>query len=133
MPTITQDLIRRGASGTGGWTRKQLELLGVQYPPRSGWRQFICGRFISEKDQAEFLALKDSSRARQKAIAAGEKQSDLFSGPAAAPKRPLVVRGKTTPCDPGIKICPAPCGIPPWEECPNCNFEKILEGILSCC
>jgi len=54
---ITAELIAAGKSERGGLSRKQMTLLGVEWPPRSGWRQLIIGRPISDDDADEFIRL----------------------------------------------------------------------------
>ena len=36
---ISNELITNIATAQCGWTRKQLKILGVPWPPPSGWRQ----------------------------------------------------------------------------------------------
>lgn len=55
---ITQRLIESGMSEQGGWNRKQLELIGVKWPPLRGWRRRAEGMLISESDAATFVRLK---------------------------------------------------------------------------
>lgn len=46
-------------SAHGGWTRRQLDILRVQWPPASDWKNKCRNRKISAVDAAEFLALND--------------------------------------------------------------------------
>jgi hypothetical protein len=61
MTIITRELIFSGRSDAGGWNRKQLEVLGIAWPPRHGWIDRLCGREISDSAAAEFLSLKKRS------------------------------------------------------------------------
>lgn len=54
---ITEELITAGTSERGGFSKRQLALLGVDWPPVSGWKKAIIGRSISEEDAEEFLQL----------------------------------------------------------------------------
>lgn len=54
---ITEDLIAAGTSERGGLSKRQLALLGVDWPPLSGWKKSIIGRSISDEDAEEFLRL----------------------------------------------------------------------------
>jgi hypothetical protein len=56
---VTAELIEAGCSRHGGWTRRQLGLLGVPWPPQHGWKQAAIGRRICASDANYFLALKD--------------------------------------------------------------------------
>ena len=56
---VTNDLLRRGQSGAGGWNRQQLRLLGIeQWPPPHGWQKRILGRPIAMEDVERFIALR---------------------------------------------------------------------------
>lgn len=65
---ITQELIESGQSGNGGWTREQLELIGVQWPPKHGWRQRVQGMEIPEADAQKFVAMRGMTLKRQKRL-----------------------------------------------------------------
>jgi len=59
MIRITVDLIQAGRSRRGAWTRKQLALIGVAWPPPKGWKRRIIGEPILESVATEFVALRD--------------------------------------------------------------------------
>jgi hypothetical protein len=54
---ITNDLIAAGMTGNGGWTRIQLALIGVSWPPPKGWRRRAIGRRIPKDDAERFVAI----------------------------------------------------------------------------
>ena len=56
---IDKDLLDRGKSRNGSWSRKQLSLLGVKWPLKSGWSRRMIGEIIPSKDAQEFIELKD--------------------------------------------------------------------------
>ena len=58
MAIITRELIREGQSLAGGWNRKQVELLGLSWPPKHGWQHKLLGTEISEASAARFVALR---------------------------------------------------------------------------
>jgi hypothetical protein len=84
---ITHAFVEAGRSINGGWTKEQLAILGIDFPPVKGWKKKVCGRKqVIPRDQAErFLSLKDSGRrakARLKREArreAKDAQPTLFS------------------------------------------------------
>jgi hypothetical protein len=52
---LTRQMVLRGRGPRGGWTRKQLALIGVSWPPPKGWldqlaarRQLIDGQTLDE-------------------------------------------------------------------------------------
>jgi hypothetical protein len=58
--TVTIGLIEKGKSLRGGWSRRQIELLGITYPPTHGWAKRSVGNKITASEAEEFLALKDA-------------------------------------------------------------------------
>jgi hypothetical protein len=61
---ITEHIIEQGKSKSGGWSRKQLELLDVQWDinhhsPFKGWKQTLVGRDVDEDKIEVFISLKD--------------------------------------------------------------------------
>jgi hypothetical protein len=57
---LTHELIESGQSRVGGWSAAQLLLLGIQWPPRQGWKRRLVGTQIKRSDFQKFLALKDA-------------------------------------------------------------------------
>jgi hypothetical protein len=55
---ITHEFLDRGMSERGGWTRSQLEILGVEWPPESGWPRRVIGTELDELDAEAFLSLR---------------------------------------------------------------------------
>jgi hypothetical protein len=56
---ITPQLIAEGKSSKGGWSRRQLELLGVVWPPQNGWHKIVIGTPIRVGEADEFVRLRD--------------------------------------------------------------------------
>ncbi len=44
---ITLEVIEKLKTRAGGWTRRDLALLGVPWPPVSGWKDRIIGNEMS--------------------------------------------------------------------------------------
>lgn len=78
MFEITEDFIVAGMSGNGGFNYAQLRLLGVEIPPKTGWKTKIIGKMIPKSVAQEYLNMKG----RTKKVARKEKikqiQSELF-------------------------------------------------------
>lgn len=55
---ITATLLDAGKSIRGGWNRKQMDILGVSWPPREGWQRSVIGKDISGDDAERYLALR---------------------------------------------------------------------------
>ena len=60
MPTITTKLIYDGRSANGGWSKSQLKILGIDWPPKQGWIEEVEGLQITLEKAAKFISLKDS-------------------------------------------------------------------------
>jgi hypothetical protein len=59
---ITAEWIHKHKTPRGGWTRKQLQAIGVNWPPEKGWIERCRGREISDQQRQTFMA---ESAARQ--------------------------------------------------------------------
>ena len=53
---ITRDWIMQHRTARGAWTRKQLEAIGVRWPPQRGWVGLSSGQEITADQQARFEA-----------------------------------------------------------------------------
>lgn len=58
MTVITEEFLALGRSTAGGWTKAQLALLGVPWPPVAGWKATILGKSINDEAVAAFVAGK---------------------------------------------------------------------------
>lgn len=56
---VTKQLILDGRSRNGGWSRKQVLILGLAWPLTHGWMKRVIGNPISDSDARLFLELKD--------------------------------------------------------------------------
>lgn len=54
--TITDTLVERGKSAAGGFSKAQLSLLGIAWPPAAGWKKQIIGQQITEEAAAQFIS-----------------------------------------------------------------------------
>lgn len=67
---ITDDFLAAGASSQGGFSRQQVELLGITWPPQRGWKKTIIGNSIPDEIAEEFISLSNQhlvDRAQKKA------------------------------------------------------------------
>jgi hypothetical protein len=55
---VTSELIEAGQSDRGGWTKAQLALLGVPWPPPSGWKAAVLGKAIPSSAADRFVQLR---------------------------------------------------------------------------
>lgn len=79
MVEITEQLIEAGKTGGGGFKYYQLQLLGVETPPKSGWKEKIIGTKIPKENAEKYLALKGQmKKAEQRAVLkTGEKAIEI--------------------------------------------------------
>jgi len=56
---VTETILHNGKSRNGGWSLKQIKLLGADGRVR-GWKRKIIGSQVSETNIESFLALKDA-------------------------------------------------------------------------
>ena len=52
---ITKELLDSAATENGGYTKKQLAAIGIDWPPRKGWKTEVIGKSISEEQAEIFL------------------------------------------------------------------------------
>lgn len=57
---INKDFIEQYMTKNGGWTKKQLELIGVSWPPIKGWKTSLDVE-ISQESANEFKNISKSS------------------------------------------------------------------------
>lgn len=54
MPIMTDEMLDDAKTAGGAWTRAQLSVIGVEWPPRRGWRQWVVGKDYPEETIARF-------------------------------------------------------------------------------
>ena len=59
---ITREWLHRHATKGRAWNRKQLQVLGVPWPPTKGWLSRAVGRELSESDRAAFESTASGTR-----------------------------------------------------------------------
>lgn len=58
---VAAELLAAGQSERGGWSKAQLTLLGVDWPPPSGWKSKVIGRSIARVDAERLVQLRSGS------------------------------------------------------------------------
>jgi hypothetical protein len=63
MPIVDFKIIEIAKTKNGGYTKKQLEIIGVDWPPKKGWKREFKNKkiFISENEFYEFLEIGKNS------------------------------------------------------------------------
>lgn len=77
---ITDDFIVAGMSGNvSGFNYAQLKLLGVETPPKTGWKERIIGTKIPRETAKKYLAMKGKTKSVVRKEKINAIQNDLFS------------------------------------------------------
>jgi hypothetical protein len=69
---ITKDWIEAHQSNQGGWTRDQVQAIGLDWPLVKGWKWKVIGLQITDETKARFEQKLDRKAARH------QKTVDLF-------------------------------------------------------
>ena len=72
---ITSEFIEAGRSTAGGYSKKQLALIGVDWPPVKGWKRSVIGQEISTRTGEEFIRLRLEAN-RSASLKCAEEASD---------------------------------------------------------
>lgn len=54
---VTKLWLKNNRTVAGGWTRKQLSVVGIGWPPFHGWMKKACGKEIADEDARAFEKL----------------------------------------------------------------------------
>lgn len=57
MFKVTREWLLDNATPKGGWTRYQLQLVGIEWPPVHGWMAKAADRLISDESKKAFETL----------------------------------------------------------------------------
>ncbi|MEX2336891.1 MAG: hypothetical protein WD555_06435 [Fulvivirga sp.] len=57
---ITEEFIDKGKSIKGGWSKVQLQIIDVSWPPEKGWKEKVIGKDISAGEAEKFLSYKEA-------------------------------------------------------------------------
>ena len=82
---LTRKMVIAGMSdcaARGGWTKRQLSLIGVSWPPRAGWLKQIdeLEPLIEKPKYEEFLRLKNSSKKMRKINGVSKREAKSLFG-----------------------------------------------------
>ncbi len=56
---LTKQFIMDHRTKNGAWTREQLRIIGVNWPPVKGWQSLIAGKELTLAEEVEFIRAKD--------------------------------------------------------------------------
>lgn len=59
--TITSELLASAKTPAGGYTRAQMDVFGVGWPPPKGWPRFLIGRVVERDVFDRFLQARNVS------------------------------------------------------------------------
>ena len=55
---VTKAYLNKYRTGKGGWNRKQLAAIGIDWPPTKGWKKRAIGSVITDEKAAVFEGVK---------------------------------------------------------------------------
>lgn len=92
---VTDEWLKRWMTQRGGYTKEQLRLIGVEWPPTKGWKDLVIGACISESAAAEFAKLAREARSKSAPV------EDMFGRTSAVSSEPEPIKVWTDgACDP---------------------------------
>ena len=91
MFTVTYAWITQFSTERGGYNRKQIDAIGVDWPLKKGWKLQVEGKKITEENRAIFESF------------AGENVGKSITGEFYKPS------GKCLGCVPPWEVCEFPC------------------------
>lgn len=63
---ITKRWLLKCRTPAGGWTKAQLEVLGISWPPMQGWHDTVIGNSLTALQRDRFCSLKNKKARRRK-------------------------------------------------------------------
>ena len=58
---LTKQFLQDHRTKSGAWTREQLRIIDVNWPPVKGWQSRIAGKELTGAQVAEFILAKDKT------------------------------------------------------------------------
>lgn len=55
---ITKNWLLSNRTKNGAWTKRQLQVLGIEWPPKKGWQKVVIGENITEQEKSMFETSK---------------------------------------------------------------------------
>ncbi len=111
--TLTFEMIHSVKSGSGGWNKTQLALLGVDWPPPKGWIEKLIGKEI---DQTTFDRLSSLRGKTMKQRKREQAQEDY-----------LFLLEQTLPICSKCKVNKVFNGSKTMDWCQSCIWEFVKE------
>jgi hypothetical protein len=72
---LSEKLLEAGNSDHGALNKKQFEILGIGWPPKSGWKQRLIGTVMDKENYEEFLSYTNDHL-----TALGDEELDISDG-----------------------------------------------------
>ena len=112
LKVVTPAYIHQHKTKNGGWTKKQLAVLGIAWPPRSGWVRRVEGKVLTAEEAKIFEG------GNQEFVGSPQMPEKKINSANVAVTGPNVVED----------ICD--CDVPPWEDCEHTEYaahQAMLE------
>ena len=59
---ITDEWLIENSTKSGGYTKSQLALIGVQWPPEQGWKNIVIDTEITEENKIAFEQISQQTK-----------------------------------------------------------------------
>lgn len=71
---VTSKMLNDARTSAGGYTRAQIEALGVKYPPKRGWLQSFVGKKIPSEQWQSFVSAANTRAAKKNKLPQSQNQ-----------------------------------------------------------
>lgn len=58
---INNTFLDKNKTKNGGWTKRQFQIIGIEWPPKKNWKKQVIGQKISTIDAIEFENISKKS------------------------------------------------------------------------
>ena len=65
---ITYEYLQEHRTDAGGWTSKQLKIIGIDWPPVKGWMDGVYGKCLTKEEAKAFEDAKYSHKIRKSSV-----------------------------------------------------------------
>lgn len=65
---ITEAFLEKHKTKRGAYTKAQMELIGVSWPPKKGWKEKVIGRELTKEQEREFIKAKNRKSVKNKVV-----------------------------------------------------------------
>lgn len=117
---MTWELINEGKTKEGGYTKEQLRLLGINWPPMAGWKNLLIDWDVADEKVKQFIAIGKATYPPPKKPTLAQKQRRL------AQKHTVRKRLKEERSPLKTRLGPKEAGVVPSDSWTLTMRERLL-------